>query len=249
MHPVLFKLGPVTIYTYGVMVALGILVASWILLKLSEAEGLNRKAVADVAFWSIVAGMAGARLFFFLYNPQYLKPWYRILFIWEGGLVWFGGVLAGTATAVALSVKAKLNLWKLADLTSIPLSVGLGIGRIGCTMAGCCYGRVCESPFAIVFKNPKSAAPLNVPLCPTQPLSAVANFAIALVLYLLYRKKVKDGVLFATYAVLYGTFRFLVEFLRATPKDIAGVLSNNQVMSIIMVAVGVAILYIRSSGR
>ncbi len=245
MHPILFKIGPITIYTYGVMVALGIFFGSWILLKLSDREGIPREDVIDTAFWSVVSGFLGARLFFFIYNPEYLHPWYRVLFIWQGGLVWYGGVLFGTLTAIYFIWRRKIPLWKFADIVSIALSVGLGFGRIGCTMAGCCYGKVCHAPFAIVFTNPHSAAPLNVPLWPTEPVSSAANFLIAGILYLIYRKRRFPGEVFGFYLILYGIFRFLIEFVRATPKEILGVFSNNQIISIIMVSAGILILIYR----
>ncbi len=247
MHPILFKVGPITIYTYGVMVALGIFFGSLILMRLSDREKIERKKVADIAFWTVVSGFIGARAFFFIYNPQYLKPWWRILYFWQGGLVWYGGVLFGFFTALFLSIRFRVSPWKLADMSSIAGSVGLGFGRIGCTMAGCCYGKVCHSKLAIVFRNPHSAAPTGIPLCPTQPVSAAANFLIALVLYLLYRKRGKPGTIAAAYLVLYGIFRFSVEFLRATPKTVFGTLSNNQVISAIMVAAGIAIFLYRNS--
>jgi phosphatidylglycerol:prolipoprotein diacylglycerol transferase len=245
MHPILFKLGPITIYTYGVMAALGIFFGSLILMKLAEREGLNTKDIADTAFWTVIAGVIGARVFFFLYNPEYLNPWYRLFFFWEGGLVWYGGVFFGSLTAIYFIKKRNIPLWKFADIVSIPLSVGLGFGRIGCTMAGCCYGKVCHLPFSIVFKDPHSAAPLNIPLYPTQPISAAANFAIAGVLYFLYKKRRISGEVFGFYLVLYGVFRFLIEFWRATPKELLGLFSNNQVISIIMVAVGTLIVIYR----
>ena len=245
MHPILFKIGPITIYTYGVMVALGIFFGSLILVKLSEREGIKREDVVDTAFWSIVAGFVGARLFFFLYNPEYLKPWYRIFYIWEGGLVWYGGVVFGALTAIYFIKKRRIPVWKFADVIAIALSVGLGFGRIGCTMAGCCYGKVCHAPFAIVFTNPHSAAPLNVPLWPTEPVSSAANFLIALILYILYRRGKVPGEVFGFYLIFYGIFRFLIEFVRATPKEILGTFSNNQIISIIMVAAGIAIVIYR----
>ena len=245
MHPILFKLGPITIYTYGVMVALGIFFGSLILVKLAEKEGIKKEDITDTAFWSVVAGLIGARLFFFLYNPEYAKPLYRIFFIWEGGLVWYGGVIFGGLTALYFIKKRKIPLWKFADIVSIALSVGLGFGRIGCTMAGCCYGKVCHAPFALIFTNPHSAAPLGIPLYPTQPISSAANFLIAGILYLIYKRRKFPGEVFGFYLILYGVFRFLIEFWRATPKEIMGTFSNNQIISIIMVLIGLVILLYR----
>jgi phosphatidylglycerol:prolipoprotein diacylglycerol transferase len=247
MHPILFKIGPVTIYTYGVMVAIGIFLGSIILMKLSDEKGLNRKDVADIAFWTVISGFLGARLFFFIYNPEYLNPWWRILYVWQGGLVWYGGVLFGFLTALFLSIKKKVSPWKLADISSIAGSVGLGFGRIGCTMAGCCYGKECHSHFALTFKDPHSAAPLGIPLCPTQPISSAANFLIALTLYFILRKSKTSGQVAGFYLILYGAFRFFIEFLRATPKVFLGMFSNNQIISAIMVIAGIAIFLYRKS--
>jgi phosphatidylglycerol:prolipoprotein diacylglycerol transferase len=244
MHPILFKLGPITIYTYGVMVALGIFFGSWVLLKLAEREGIDKADLSDVGFWTVVIGVVGARLFYFLYNPQYFKPLYKVLYIWQGGFVFYGGVIFGTLTAIVLSRLKHIPLWKLADISSIALALGMGFGRIGCTMAGCCYGIPCyHCPFAITFTDPHSAAsPLGVPLWPTEPMSSIANFTIAGLLYLIYRSKRFDGEVFSLYLIFYGVFRFLIEFVRATPKVYWG-FSNNQIISVIMVIAGLILIY------
>ena len=248
MHPILFKIGPVTIYTYGVMVAIGIFLGSIILMKLSDEKGLNRKDVADIAFWTVISGFLGARLFFFIYNPEYLNPWWRILYVWQGGLVWYGGVLFGGITALFLAKKNKIPVSDLADACGVSLAVGLGIGRIGCTMAGCCYGTECHLPIAIVFKDPMSSAPIGVPLWPTQIISSIANFLIGLVLFLRFDKE-KPGNVFLLYLFMYGTFRFLIEFIRATPKIVLGMFSVNQVGSIIIALIGLSGFLLRRGGK
>ncbi len=250
MHPILFKIGPFTIYTFGVMVALGIVFAYLILMKLAEKENMDKNDVSDLMIWTVVSGFIGARVFFFLYNPQYLSSPWRIFYFWEGGLVWYGGFLFGFVTALYLSKKKNIPVWKIADIAVIAGEVGLAFGRIGCTMAGCCYGKECHSQLAIVFKDPHSAAPLNVPLYPTEPVSSVANFLIAFVLYLLYKRRKASGEIFGFYFVFYGIFRFLIEFWRATPKEYLGFLSNNQVLSVFMVTIGMGIvLYRRASSK
>ncbi len=244
MHPILLKIGPITIYTYGVMAALAIAASYALSLHLADLSGISRKDMSDIFFWAVVSGFVGARLFFFLYNPQYARPIYRILFFWQGGLVWFGGFIFGLLTVIYMCRKRKIPLWKIGDIAGVVGSLGLAIGRIGCTMAGCCYGKICHSHFAIVFKNPYSVAPLNVPLYPTQPISSLANFLIAAVLYLDFRKKKKDGETFGLYLILYGIFRFLIEFWRATPKIFWG-FSDNQIISALMVLAGILIFYRR----
>jgi len=245
VHPILFKIGPFTVYTFGVMVAIGIVCAYFILIKLGEREGIDKNTLSDLMIWTVVSGFIGARVFFFLYNPQYFKSFWRIFYFWEGGLVWYGGFLFGFATALFLAKKWNIPIWKTADIAVIAGEVGLAFGRIGCTMAGCCYGKECHSRFAIVFKDPHSAAPLNVPLYPTEPVSAAANFLIAGILYLLYRKRKAPGEIFGFYFIFYGIFRFLIEFWRATPKEFFGMLSNNQILSVFMVLFGIAVVIYR----
>ncbi|WP_457569877.1 prolipoprotein diacylglyceryl transferase [Desulfurobacterium sp.] len=245
MHPILFKIGPFTVYTFGVMVAIGIICGYFILIKLGEKEGINTNDLSDLMVWTVISGFIGARIFFFLYNPQYLHPIWRIFYFWEGGLVWYGGFLFGFITALYLAKKKNIPIWKTADIAVIAGEVGLGFGRIGCTMAGCCYGKVCHSRFALVFRDPHSAAPLNVPLYPTEPVSSAANFLIAGILYLLYKRRKAPGEIFGFYFIFYGIFRFLIEFWRATPKTYFGTLSNNQIMSIFMVILGIALVIYR----
>ena len=248
MKPILFKLGPITVYTYGVFSALAILLSVYLFLNLCERRGINRKLSSDIAFWSILAGILGARIFFFLYNPQFLRDPFELLKIWKGGLVWYGGVLFGGITALFLAKKNKIPVSDLADACGVSLAVGLGIGRIGCTMAGCCYGIECHLPIAIVFKDPMSSAPIGVPLWPTQIISSIANFLIGLVLFLRFDKE-KPGNVFLLYLFMYGTFRFLIEFIRATPKIVLGMFSVNQVGSIIIALIGLSGFLLRRGGK
>lgn len=246
MHPILFKLGPIVIYSYGFFVALGVLSALYVGKYLAKKEDIPPEIFEKIFIFAIISGVIGARLFFFIYNPEFLKSLKNVLFIWHGGLVWYGGLIFGTLTVLYLIKKYNLKdkIWKIADIAGTIIPLGLGFGRIGCTMAGCCYGIPYHGPFAIKFTDPHSLAPKGVYLFPSQPVSSLANFLIFFLLFILYRRKKFDGEIFSLFLILYGTFRFFIEFMRATPKIYFG-LSQNQIISLIFIIVGIFIYLLR----
>jgi len=246
LHPILIQIGPITFYSYGFFVALGILAALFIGKKLAKLEGISEKTFEKMYLYAIISGIVGARIFFFIYNPSFLKDLKNVFLIWKGGLVWYGGLLFGILTVIYLIKKYNLKskIWKIADIAAVCISIGLGFGRIGCTMAGCCYGVPYHGPFAIKFTDPHSLAPKGIYLFPSQPISSLANFLIFFILYFLYKRKKFDGQIFSLFLILYGTFRFLIEFLRATPKIFFG-LSENQILSLIFIFVGIIIYFKR----
>ena len=249
MHPILFQIGPITFYSYGFFAALGILAAFFTGKRLVKLEGISERTFEKMYLYVIISGILGARIFFFIYNPFLLKDLKNIFLIWKGGLVWYGGLLFGVLTAIYLIIKYNLKskVWKLADIAGICISIGLGFGRIGCTMAGCCYGIPYQGPFAIKFTDPHSLAPKGIYLFPSQPISSLANFLIFFILYFLYKRKRFDGQIFSLFLIFYGTFRFLIEFFRMTPKIFLG-LSENQILSLIFTFVGI-IIYLKRSKK
>ena len=242
MHPILFQIGPIIFYSYGFFVALGILSALYVGKKLAKREGIPEEIFEKIFLYAIISGVIGARVFFFLYNPSFLKDIKNIFLIWKGGLVWYGGLLFGILTVIFLLRKYNLKneIWKIADIAGVCISIGLGFGRIGCTMAGCCYGIPYHGPFAIKFTDPHSLAPKGIYLFPSQPVSSLANFLIFLTLYFLYRRKKFDGQIFSLFLIFYGIFRFVIEFFRATPKIFFG-FSENQILSLVFIFVGLVI--------
>ncbi len=247
MHPVLFQYGRVTIYTYGVFVALGFLAALWLAGREARSRGLDPKAIQDLGLVILVAALVGARLFFVLVEWEYfIQNPLKVFQIWKGGLVFYGGFVAA-ALAAAWYVRAhRLPVWTTGDVIAPALALGQAIGRIGCFFAGCCYGAACSLPWAVTFTDPRGLAPLGVPLHPAQLYSALGNLAIFGVLYFVARPRLKgDGRLFGLYLVLYPVFRFAVEFLRDDPRGGLGPLSTSQVLGIPLLAFGLWILLAR----
>lgn len=216
MYPVLFKFGPLTIHTYGLFVAIGFLLGLGLAVRQAKKEGIPSYKIVDLGFYILLAAIIGSRLFFIFINiGHYIKNPLDIFKIWEGGLVFYGGILLAVPTVIWYAKKSGLSLWNMADVFAPSIAIGHSIGRIGCFAAGCCYGKPAESlPWAVTFTDPQSLARIGIPLHPTQLYESAGEFINFLILITLRRYKSFDGQLFLTYALLYSVLRFIVEFFR-----------------------------------
>jgi len=216
MHPVLFHIGPLNLYTYGLFVALGFMTAIWVSKKNAAPLGISSQTITDIFFVILISALLGSRLLYVLINFDSFKNNLLDIFkIWNGGLVFFGGFLASVVTtAVYLKLK-KFNIWKIADIIAPGVALGHAVGRIGCFFSGCCYGKACDLPFAIKFTNPESLAPIGVYLHPTQIYSVFSNLILFFILsWLQKREKKFNGMVFLCYIMLYSLFRSIIEFFR-----------------------------------
>jgi phosphatidylglycerol:prolipoprotein diacylglycerol transferase len=248
MHPVLFRIGPITIYTYGFLVAAGFLLGLALAIKQAKKEGIPHNKIVDLGFYILIAAIVGSRLFFILINlTNYLENPLDVFKIWEGGLVFYGGVLLAVPTAIWYVRKNALGIWKTADIFAPSIAIGHAIGRIGCFFAGCCYGRTAENlPWGIIFTNPECLAPTNVPLHPTQLYESAGEFLNFLILITLRRYKSFKGQLFITYLIIYSILRFVAEFFRGD-MDRGFVIYNfsvSQGISILILLVAIVGFYI-----
>jgi phosphatidylglycerol:prolipoprotein diacylglycerol transferase len=216
MHPILFKIGPLTIHTYGFLVAAGFFLGISLAIRQAREEGISSDKILDLGFYMLVAAIIGSRLFFVLINSAYyFKNPIEILKIWEGGLVFYGGILFAIPTAVWYIKRNSLAIWTTADLVAPSLAIAHAIGRLGCFSAGCCYGKTAESfPLAVTFTDPQSLALIGVPIHPTQLYESAGELINFLILIILRRYKSFNGQIFLTYMLLYSVLRFIVEFFR-----------------------------------
>ncbi len=206
MHPVLFKIGSCSVYSYGAMLALAFLVCSFLARRRAVAIGMDGEKIFDLMTALIISGVIGGRLLFVLLDLDYFRSRPLDIFkIWEGGLAWYGGlILAVISVAVFLRIN-KMPALKTADLLMPYIALGQAIGRIGCFLNGCCYGKATALPIGVVF-NPEQGAVL-----PTQLFESAARFIV----YLVLRRRVpSNGRTFFLYLIFYSTFRFFIEFLR-----------------------------------
>ena len=245
MHPILFKIGELKIYTYGFLVAMGFVVGILFARREAVRLGEDQEKIMDLCFYVLVAAIVGSRLFYILTNPKiFLSDPLEILRIWNGGLVFYGGFIAALVTAVIYLKSKKISIAITADIMAPSLAIGHFIGRLGCFFAGCCYGKACDLPWAVTFTNPDSLAPIGVPLHPTQLYSALTNLFIFIFLWFFRRRKKFEGQLFWIYVLLYGVARSILEVFRGDfrGESVFEILSVSQTIGCIMAVFAVAML-------
>jgi phosphatidylglycerol:prolipoprotein diacylglycerol transferase len=249
MHPVLLRLGPLTIHTYGVLIATGILLALWFARRRAPKYGLDPDRVWNVGIYMVLAALVGAKVWYVAEGWKYYAANPREIFsvaTLQAAGTWYGGVFTALLVAVFYVRRYKLGLLPLLDTLGIPLSLGHGIGRLGCFSAGCCWGKPTAAAWGVTFTDPYAAqtigTPLGTALHPTQLYEATAEFTILAFLLWLDRRQKFSGQIFATYFMLYGVARFTIEFFRGDPGRTMlfdGRVSLMQVVSLLMVALGV----------
>jgi phosphatidylglycerol:prolipoprotein diacylglycerol transferase len=252
MHPIIFSIGKLTIFSYGLFVGLAFFTAITYLsnqIKKSKEKILSQDELYSLFIYIIVSGIIGARLLFVLSNPQdfVLDP-ISVFKLWEGGLTYYGGFISATVFVLAYVRIKKIPILNLSDFFAPALALGHAIGRIGCFFAGCCYGKETHVPWSVVFRDKNSLAVIGVHLHPTQLYEAFGNFLIFIFLHFYSKKNPKKGWITATYFISYAILRFGVEFFRGDPDrglQYFG-LSISQIISIFLFIIGVFI-YARKS--
>jgi len=253
LHPILFKIGSITLYTYGLFVALGFMGAIWFASRRARIKNLAIKSqeITDLFLVILVSSILGARLFYVIQNFSLFSDHPLDVFkIWNGGLVFYGGFMVALVVAMVYIKQKKFDLWSTADLLAPAIALGHAVGRFGCLFAGCCYGKVCELPWAITFTNPESLAPLNIALHPTQLYAVASNLVILALLLLVERKMIFSGGLFWLYILLYGIFRSVLEIFRGDDRGdfMFQVISPSQTIGMAM-ALGAVIMMVWLYGR
>ena len=243
MCPELFSIGNLSIKGYGTMMAIGILVAVLMSMYRGKKRGFSQDSILDIALYGVIGGLIGAKLLYIVVEIPHIvsgeESWRDIIF---NGFVIYGAILGGVGAAYIYCRIKKLNFIKHFDLVAPEIAIAQGIGRIGCLLAGCCYGSETSSRLSIVF--PEGAfAPAGVRLYPTQIYSTLGDFAIAIILLIYYdkRKNRKDGYTALLYLTLYSIGRFFLEFLRGDERGDVGALSTSQFIAIILLVLCIAV--------
>jgi phosphatidylglycerol---prolipoprotein diacylglyceryl transferase len=248
MYPRLFELGPITVYTYGVLLAAAYLLGLQLARMRARARGLDANRVLDLGIYIIISALIGAKLLLlvtdfrtFTSNPR------ELLTLARSGGVFYGGLILAVTVALVYIRKIGLPLWTTCDVFAPGIAVGHVVGRFGCLFAGCCYGKPTTRPWGITFTDPFAAAnvgtPLNVPLHPTQLYEAGAELLILIVLLATERKgRAYPGRTFWLYMLLYAVSRFIIEFFRGDERGAVGMFSTSQFISILLAPLAVVML-------
>ena len=240
MHPILFEFqywGETKMVTsYGVLAVVGIFAAAWLIIALGKKRGVEPfDAVNIIAL--LVAGGILFSLFihFIIFLPDRLA--YPSFFKYPLGVVSWGGVAGGFIAAMWVSRAWKIPLLSLADFTLPGVALGFAFGRIGCHLAGCCFGLHYDGPLSLHFTHPLApASGVEQPLFPIQLLSALLLLILCLVLLRILYLNLRPGYVLLTYLVLYGCGRFTVEIFRNDPRGVFLKLSDAQWYSLLLLA-------------
>jgi len=222
MHPVLFNIGPLTVYTYGVFVFLGAAAGYFICLKLAQRQGLDKNILFDILFWGLCWGFIGARLLYILIEYRRLLEDPLSVILSRSGFVFYGGVISGLGAVYLLARKHKIKFLKLADILATAMPLAHSLGRLGCFSHGCCYGSVKGIPVQLVCSG--------------------FLFLLFCLFWFLKGKDKAYGKIASYYLIFYGAFRFVIEFYRADPRGYILFMSTSQFISLIMAASGVLLL-------
>lgn len=253
MHPILFEAGGLTIYSYGVLLAAAYLLGLQFALMRARSRGLHSQQVMDLGIWIIISALVGAKLLLLIVDfDQFTSNPRDLLSLARSGGVFYGGLIAAVVVALLYLRRHQMPLWTTTDVFAPGIALGHVVGRLGCLLAGCCFGKPASVPWAITFTDPAAMAnvgtPLGVPLHPTQLYEAGAE-ALILGFLLLFERRGRPfpGRTFWSYMLLYGVSRFIVEFYRGDSRGMVfEVLSTSQFVSILLVPLSVVMLILLS---
>ena len=257
MYPELFKIGPVTIYSYGLMLGVAFLVANMLLSSELKRRGKDLGIATNITMIALIGGIAGAKLFHLFENwSEFLQDPVHMAFS-SGGLTWYGGFLLAIILIIIYLKKKKISFLEMADITAPALAIGYGIARIGCHLAGDGdYGIATNLPWKVAYEHGTSPTAYTLDpvthariptewVHPTPVYELIAAVMIFSFLYYRRKKNLPEGNQFGWFLILHSLARFLVEFIRINPQLFYG-LSEAQLISIGLIIWGVYLIYKKS---
>ena len=262
MHRYLLKFGPVTIYSYGAMLALAFVAGTMFAVSRASRAGLDKNKIVDLIFYILLSSLLGARFLFVALNWEYYSGHIPEIFqIWEGGLVFYGGFILALLTSVWFIKRNRLSFGKVLDVLAPSTALGLILGRLGCFLNGCCWGKI-SFKWGISFPakdNPpvfaqqladnliSPGAFCSLPVIPAQLYESFACLVIFFILIFAGKFKRFDGFLFWLFALLYSAFRFTIEFFRYYDTNfIFGFLTVSQIISAVLFILSAAVISVKN---
>lgn len=257
MYPELFRIGEFPITTYGIWLALGMLVGLYAASRLGARDGLPRERIYDLGLWVLVGGLVGSKVLM-LFVEENVNI-FTLDFLRSGG-VFYGGLIGGFLAVVIIVRLYKLPFWKVADAFAPAVALGQAFGRQGCFAAGCCWGKPTDWAWGVHFSklgNEYTGVPIYGPeggdlhLHPTQLIESFTMLAVFGLLIWLHKHKKFDGQILIAYGILYSIFRFSIEFIRDDPRgDLLGFttltgLSTSQGVSLLVAVSSIIFLITR----
>ena len=248
MFPRLLELGPITVYTYGVLLAAAYLFGLQLARVRAKERGLDANRVLDLGIYIIISALVGAKLLLLITDfKSFTADPRELLTLARSGGVFYGGLIVAVIVALWYIRRVGLPLWTTCDVFAPGIALGHVVGRFGCLFAGCCFGKPTTRPWGITFTDPFAAAnvgtPLGVPLHPTQLYEAGAELLILVILLVTERKgRPFAGRTFWLYMLLYAISRFIIEFYRGDDRGMVGMFSTSQFISIVLAPLAIVML-------
>jgi len=239
VFPELFNLGPIPVYSYGVLLAVSYLIGLRLAMWRAKRWGLNANQVLDLGIYIIIAALVGAKLLLVIVDPgAYLTSFEAFVSLLRSGGVFYGGLILAVVVAFWYIAKHRMPFWRTCDVFAPAIALGHITGRLGCLAAGCCYGKPTDVAWAITFTNPLAAnvgTPLGIPLHPTQLYEAGAALLILVFLLATERRgRAFAGRTFWLYMLLYAVSRFIIEIYRGDPRGMVLGFSTSQFISLVL---------------
>ena len=221
MYPTLFQIGHFRLSTYGLMMMTAFIAGIWLAVRRGRARGVPAEFIQDISTVILLSSLLGARgLYILTHLDEFRGDWWSTVnpmqadgTIGIAGLVLVGGVLAAIPAAIWYTRKRGQNVLEVIDLLSPSLALGMALGRVGCLLNGCCYGKSCELPWAITYPESSHLHMLGA-IHPTQAYLMLGDLGLMALLLWLARRRRFPGQIFASFLMAYAPLRFTVEFLR-----------------------------------
>ena len=254
MYPELFRIGNFPVTSYGLWLAVGMMLALFVASRLAAKDGLPRERIYDLGLWTLLGGLLGSKILMLFVDPN--AHIFTLDFLRSGG-VYYGGLIGGFLAVAILIRWYKLPFWKVADAFAPAVALGQAFGRQGCFSAGCCWGKPTDLWWGVHFTeagHEYTGVPMYGPsnediyLHPTQLIESFTMLAVFGFLFWLHRRKKFDGQVLIAYGIIYSIFRFSIEFIRDDPRgDLFGLttltgLSTSQLVSLFVAACSIVFM-------
>lgn len=241
----LIKIGNFTVHGYGLMIGIGIIAAYLVAEHRAKKQNLDYEKIFSLTMWCAAGGILGAKLLYYITEIKHIIADPSLLLKIADGFVVYGGIIGGIFAGFLFCKKEKINFLQYFDLVMPSIALAQGFGRLGCLLAGCCYGKETNSSFGIIFSH-SEYAPNGVSLIPTQLISSGLDFLHFFVLIFLAKRVKVDGQIAGFYLIFYSAGRFILEYFRGDLiRGSVGVLSTSQFIAIFLFIIGWAIVLVR----
>jgi phosphatidylglycerol:prolipoprotein diacylglycerol transferase len=253
INPMIGHFGPFMLTWFGLLVALAVAAGWWLGMREARRKGLDVEKVQSLILWSLLGGLIGARLFHVVDRwGLYADNPLSVLYIWEGGIAIYGGLIGGVLTGLLYAWRVGVPAWKMADAAAPGLILGQALGRLACIPNGDAYGAPTGAPWAFIYTNPATMVPpdlLGVPLHPYPVYELLFDLALLGLLWGLRGVYKTDGLLFLTYAGVYAGGRFLLTFFRMEQEWFLGLQEAQIVALLVLVAIVPLLSWRMQAGR